>query len=208
MVSKAIGNECNNRIKRKGGVKKGRIFVVSAPSGSGKTTICKKVLKKTRSLVLSISMTTRRPRPGERNRKDYYYVSRESFKKQIKKDNLLEWAENFGYFYGTPKRFVLAKIKEDKDVLLSIDVKGAMQIKRKFPKSVLIFIKPPSLKELSRRLKTRNTDRGAEIARRLKIAKKELKALPRYNYVIVNKKLGDAVKKVISVIKKERKKGG
>lgn len=185
--------------------KLGRVFVLSAPSGSGKTTIWEKASKKIKGISSSVSMTTRRPRKNEKNKKDYYYVSRDHFKKEIKKGNLLEWEENFGHFYGTPKKFVLEKIKRGKDILLSIDVKGAMQVRKKFPKSVLIFVKPPSMKELSKRLKGRATDCGDEIKTRLKIAKKELKYAPKYNYVVINDKLGKATKEVVSIIKKERK---
>ena len=186
-------------------MKKGRIFVVSAPSGSGKTTICKKVLRRTKNLTPSISFTTRKPRRGEKNKKDYRYLSEKAFKKEIKKGNLLEWEKNFGYLYGTPKDRALQKLKNGKDLLLSIDVKGAKVVKKKFPESVLIFIKPPSIKELARRLKSRNTDRDAEIARRLKLAKKELKSASRYDHEVLNKNLETAVKKVVSIIKKERK---
>ncbi|NQU95682.1 MAG: guanylate kinase [Candidatus Omnitrophica bacterium] len=186
-------------------MKNGRIFVISAPSGSGKTTICKKVLKKVKSLTPSVSVTTRRPRKGEKNKRDYYYVSRRSFKEKIKKGSLLEWEENFGYFYGTPKRFAIAELKKGKNLLLSIDVKGAMQVKKKFPESTLIFIRPPSFKELSRRLTSRNTDKPREIARRLKIAKAELKFMPKYNYAVTNDKLENAILKVVSIIKKESK---
>lgn len=186
---------------------KGRIFVVSAPSGCGKTTVCKRVLKKVTNLTPSVSATTRPPRRGEKNKKDYYFLSREAFKKEIKKGALLEWEENFGQLYGTPKRFVLGKIKKGKNLLLSIDVKGAMQVKKKFTDGVFIFVKPPSLKELSRRLKNRHTDGRAEIKRRLKIAKKELGFAPRYDYIVINKNLGKAVSRIISIIKKEAKIG-
>lgn len=184
--------------------KKGRVFVISAPSGCGKTTIQKMVLKKTKNLFPSVSLTTRSPRRGEKNKKDYHYLPRDAFEKEIEKGNLLEWEENFGHLYGTPRRFVLEKIKKGKDVLLSIDVKGAMSIKKKFPESVLIFIKPPSTTELSRRLKGRNTDKSAEIEDRLKIAKNELACAPRYDYVVINKELRKAVDKVTSIIEKER----
>jgi len=186
-------------------MKKGRIFVVSAPSGCGKTTICGKVLRRIRLLVPSVSVTTRPRRPSEKSKKDYYYISRESFKNEIKKGNLLEWEENFGHFYGTPKRFAQKKIEEGKNILLSIDVKGARKIRKKFPESILIFIKPPSLRELSRRLKRRQTDRQREIGKRLGMARKELKAAPKYNYIVVNNKLENAVNEVISIIKKELK---
>ena len=183
--------------------KKGRIFVVSAPSGSGKTTICTRVLARIKSLASAVSATTRPPRRGEKNRKDYHYISPGSFRKKIKAKGFLEWEKNFDYYYGTPKRFVLGKLKKQKDVLLSIDVKGAMHIKKKFPESVLIFIKPPSMNELSRRLKTRNTDPNTEITKRLKIAKRELAFMSRYDHVVVNDNLRKAVNKVIDIIKKE-----
>ena len=184
-------------------MKKGRIFVVSAPSGCGKTTVCKRVLRRVKKLTSSVSMTTRKRRRGEKNKKDYYYVSHEAFRKEIKKRNFLEWKKNFKNFYGTPKHFVLNNIKKGKSVLLSIDVKGAMQVKKKLPQSVFIFLKPPSMKELSRRLRLRNTDGHTEITNRLKIAKKEMKYIPKYNYVVVNKNLKEAVNKIVSIIKKE-----
>ncbi|MGB2705955.1 MAG: guanylate kinase [Candidatus Omnitrophota bacterium] len=186
-------------------MRKGRIFVVSAPSGCGKTTICKRVLKRVKNLAPSVSATTRRSRRGEKNKKDYYFISRERFKKEIKKGNFLEWEENFGHLYGTPKRPVLKKTREGKNLLLSIDVKGAMQVKKKFPDAIFIFIKPPSLKELSCRLKNRHTDRDAEIKTRLKIAKKELEDASKYNYIAVNDKLENAVNKVVSIINREVK---
>jgi len=186
-------------------MKKGRIFVISAPSGCGKTTICERVSKRVKSLVSSTSVTTRPPRPGENRGKEYNYISRRFFEKEIKKGNLLEWEENFGYLYGTPKHFVQEALKKGKNLLLSVDVKGAMNVKKIFPEATLIFIKPPSMAELARRLKSRNTDADTEIGNRLKIAKKELKFAPRYNYIIVNKKLEDAVNKVVSIIKKKTK---
>jgi len=185
-------------------MRKGRLFVISAPSGSGKTTICKKVLKKVKGLVPSVSFTTRAPRKGEKDKKDYYYLSEADFKKEIKNRNLLEWEKNFGYLYGTSKRFVLDKMKSGADVLLSIDVKGAMRVRKKIPRTVLIFVKPPSMKELSRRLKGRNSDTDAEIAARLGLAKDELNYAPKYDYEVVNKKLEKAVRKIAVIIEKER----
>jgi len=188
--------------------KKGLIFVVSAPSGGGKTTICRKVLKKVKGLTPSVSATTRRARPGEKHKKDYHYLPENAFKKAIKDRKFLEWEKNFGYLYGTPKKNILDKIKKGEDVILSIDVKGAMNIKKKFPESILIFIKPPSFKELLRRLKSRNTDDDTEIKKRIKIAKRELRFSPKYDYVVVNKKLESAIARVASIIKKERKRKG
>lgn len=182
---------------------KGRIFIVSAPSGCGKTTICERVLKRAKGLARSVSATTRPPRRDEKKDTDYHYASPASFGRGIKKGRFLEWEKNFGHFYGTPKRFVLDSIKKGNNVLLSIDVKGAMKIRKKFPASVLIFIKPPSMKELARRLRGRRTDGGSEIAKRLKIAKKELKMAEKYDYTVVNRNLKSAVKEILSIIKKE-----
>ncbi|MFH1594700.1 MAG: guanylate kinase [Candidatus Omnitrophota bacterium] len=183
---------------------RGRIFVVSAPSGSGKTTICKGVLKRLKGIAPSVSVTTRDPRHGEKSGKDYHYTSERSFKADIKKGNFLEWEKNFNYFYGTPKKYALNKIEKGIDLLLSIDVKGAMTVRKMFTDSVLIFIKTPSLRELSRRLRARKTDKEGEIANRIKAAKKELKFAPQYDYLVINNKLEDAVDEVISIIKKER----
>ena len=184
-------------------MRKGLIFIVSAPSGSGKTTICNRVLEEVDNLEHSVSLTTRKPRAGERNKKDYHYTSPESFKEEIKKGNLLEWEKNFGYSYGTPKSFVLETIKKGKDVLLNIDVRGARQVKKAFPESILIFIKPPSFEELARRLRTRNTDESCEIEKRLKLAEEELKAESEYDHVVVNEKLEEAINEIIFIIKKE-----
>ncbi|MCQ9206914.1 MAG: guanylate kinase [Omnitrophica bacterium] len=185
-------------------MKKGRIFVISAPSGSGKTTICKKVLEQVKNITPSVSFTTRSPRKGEKNKEDYHYLPEKEFKEEVRRDNVLEWEENFGYLYGTPKRPVLEKLEEGKDVLLSIDVKGAREIKKKFPKSILIFIKPPSIEELRRRLKVRNTDDENEIAKRLEFAKDELSHIREYDYVVANDELTRAVREVISIIETER----
>ena len=185
--------------------KKGCVFVISAPSGSGKTTIASRALRKLKNIAPSVSLTTRRPRSGESDKKDYHYVSKDEFKKAVRKNRLLEWASNYGYYYGTPKRPVFDKTKKGKDVLLRIDVKGAMQVKRKIPQSVLIFVKPPSMAELKRRLEGRKSDAKSEIKKRLKIAGKEPSYIPRYDYVITNDKLENAAKKLVSLIKKERK---
>lgn len=184
-------------------MKKGRFFIISAPSGCGKSTICEEVLRSVKGLKSSISATTRKPRPGEKNKKNYYYISREAFEKEIKKGSFLEWEENFGHFYGTPKCYALKEIKKGKNLLLNIDVKGAVCLKKKFPGAVLIFIKPPSLKELSRRLNNRNSDKGIEIATRLKVAKKELMYTLKYDYVVVNENLETAVAEVVAIIKKK-----
>ena len=182
--------------------KTGKIFVISAPSGCGKTTLLKQLLKdKQLCLVHSISMTSRSPREDERNGVDYHFVSERDFRKKIKKDEFLEWEENFGNLYGTPKDFIESAFKGKKNVLLSIDVKGAMNIRKVYHKeTVLIFIVPPSLTELEERLKKRRTDDAYVISERLRIAREEMAYKERYDYLVVNDNLNNAyewLKKII-----------
>ena len=184
--------------------RKGKIFVISAPSGSGKTTLAKKLVKKDRNLVQSVSMTTRRPRNGEKQDKDYRFVSDKKFKGLIKEKKFLEWAINFGNFYGTPRRFVEQAARKGKDTILSIDVQGAMQVKKTCPGAVFIFIAPPSIKELRKRLRKRNTEGVSTINERLKVAKKELTYKHRYDYVVVNDSITKALRKLKTIIAKER----
>ena len=138
---------------------KAKLFIVSAPSGSGKTTLCRKLLGSGLGLVDSVSMTTRLPRPGEKNGEDYIFVTDALFRREIKKDGFLEYEENFGHLYGTPKAFIEKNIRKGTSVLLNIDVKGAMKVRRAYPAaSVLIFVLPPSIKELKKRLQLRRAD--------------------------------------------------
>ncbi len=167
--------------------KKGRLFVVSAPSGAGKTTLCEKIVKRVPGVVQSVSMTTRPKRPGEKDGRDYFFVSVEEFKKRLKNKEFLEYAKVFDNYYGTPRGFVESNLNKNKDVLLTIDVQGAMQIKKTFKKDcVFIFILPPSIKHLRTRLQKRKTDTTTQINQRLKVAKKELAFLKYYDYEVVN----------------------
>ena len=184
--------------------KKGKIFVVSAPSGSGKTTLCTALAGRSRKITQSVSMTTRPPRRGEKNGRDYYFVTEREFRKDIEKGRFLEWDRNFGNFYGTPRRHVEDSLKKGKDVILSIDVKGAMQVKKSCPEAVFIFIKPPTFSELKKRLKKRNTEREASISERLEVAKKEMAYASKYNYVIVNDSLSKATKRLKYILESER----
>ena len=181
-----------------------KIFVVSAPSGCGKTTLCNKLLEDGLGLANSVSITTRLPRPGEKRNADYRFVSRARFLRMLKKDAFLEHEENFGNLYGTPRAFVERNLAKGTHVLLSIDVKGAMKIRRAYPKnSVLIFILPPSIKTLKTRLHLRKTDAPEEVRRRLALAKKEMAYKDRYDYRIVNDKLDDAYKTLKRIVLKE-----
>jgi len=183
----------------------GRIFVVSAPSGSGKTTLCRRLLKKCRNLVFTTPITTRRLRPGETNRRDYTSVSEKQFKKYRRQGTFLEWAKVFGNLYGTPKAFVDRTLKDGKDVLLVIDVQGAFKVKKARPSAVLIFILPPSMKELQKRLRKRNLDDPTQIALRLKIARAEISRAKDYDHVVLNDDLAKAVNKLKAIIDSYRK---
>ncbi|WP_343214952.1 guanylate kinase [Desulfurobacterium sp.] len=183
---------------------KGLLIVISAPSGTGKTTLVNMLMRSFPQIEFSISCTTRKPRPGEVDGKDYYFISLEEFEKKIEKNELLEWAEVYGNFYGTPKDKVLKALNEGKDVLLDIDTQGALQVKKNYPEAVLIFILPPSLKELERRLRSRGTEDEETIEKRLLIARRELSLATRYDYIIINDRLQEAFEKLKSIVTAER----
>jgi guanylate kinase len=186
-------------------IKRGKIFVISAPSGCGKTTLLKKLLKeKALKLAHSISMTSRPQRTDEKNGVDYYFVSKKAFEEKVENGELLEWEENFGHLYGTPREFVENAMRTGKNVLLSIDVKGAMNIRKAYPeRSTLIFILPPSFKELEKRLRKRKTDESYVISNRLKIARDEMAYSSHYDHTVVNDNLGLAYKKLRAVIRSD-----
>ncbi|OGW94319.1 MAG: guanylate kinase [Omnitrophica bacterium RIFCSPLOWO2_12_FULL_45_13] len=180
---------------------KGKVFVISAPSGCGKTTLCKKLLDDNLKLARSISVTTRSARKGEKKGVDYRFVSPAEFIAMIDKKEFLEYEENFGYLYGTPKKFVEDLLNSGKNVLLSIDVKGAMNVRKLYPKeSVLIFILPPSIEALKKRLEERSSDAAHSILNRLKISRKEIAYKNRYDYTVVNDRLDTAYKKLKNII--------
>ena len=186
------------------GRKGGRLFIISAPSGCGKTTLAKRLLGDDLGLVRSISMTTRPPRSGEKDGIDYRFVSKKEFEDTIRKREFLEYEENFGHLYGTPKSFVKEKLEKNGFVLLTIDVKGALKVKKVYPKeSVLIFILPPSINTLKRRLQSRMADSKPTIAARLKLAKRELSYKDRYDYRIVNDRLDSAYRRLKKIIASE-----
>jgi guanylate kinase len=183
---------------------KAKLFVISAPSGCGKTTLCKKLLEDDLGLVGSVSMTTRRARRGERDRADYRFVSLKTFQNAVKNNGFLEYEENFGHLYGTPRRPVGENLKKGRAVLLSIDVKGAMKVRRAYPESsVLVFIMPPSLGALKKRLEARHSDDPASISTRLALAKREMSYRPKYDYVVVNDSLDGAYRRLKRIIKAE-----
>lgn len=181
-------------------MKKGRLFVVSGPSGTGKGTICKELIKDEK-IRLSVSMTTRSPREGEEHGKSYFFATKEEFLQKIDADGFLEYAEVFGNYYGTPKMEVLELIDEGIDVLLEIDVQGALQIKEVYPEAVLVFILPPSMEELRKRLSGRGTETPEVVERRLGKAAHEISFAAQYDYAVINDQLEEAVENVRTVIK-------
>lgn len=182
---------------------KGILFVLSAPAGCGKDTILEQALQQAENLHYSVSATTRAIRPGERDGVSYFFKNRDEFISMINDDELLEYTEYCGNFYGTPKKAVTDQLEAGKNVVLKIEIEGAANIKKIFPDAVLIFILPPSLKELDRRLHKRGTEDEETIKRRLETAKKEISAAYSYDYAIVNGELDLAVKNLLTVVEAE-----
>jgi len=184
--------------------KRGHLFIISAPSGAGKTTLVKAVLEQLPDILYSISYTTRKPRADERNGIDYHFVSKQDFKKGIKKGQWAEWAEVYGNYYGTSAEFIEKSLSTGKDILLDIDVQGTLQILKHYPDSVTIFILPPSMDTLKKRLEMRATDSKAVIEKRLVNARKEMAQKKMYRYTIVNDKLPAAIEELSAIFKKYR----
>lgn len=178
----------------------GMLVVVSGPAGVGKGTLCRALFAQWSGLEYSVSVTTRSPRPGETEGKEYYFRSREEFSKMIEKNEFLEWAEFCGNFYGTPRFHVESILKRNKTILLEIEIQGAKQVKEQFPEGVFIFIVPPSLKALSERLHGRGTETEEIIQRRLSKAVQELDNIIDYDYVVENDEVNAAVEKLKSII--------
>ena len=180
---------------------KGKVFVLSAPSGTGKSTIVKRLMRKNLHIKRSVSYTTRLPRKGETDKKDYFFITPSEFKRKIKKGFFVEWAVVHGHYYGTSHSFINKVIKGGGKLLLLIDTQGAFQIRRKYARnSTLIFILPPSMKELEKRLRKRRTETAETIFHRLQTAKKEIRKIKYYDYVVVNDKLEKAVREIKNLI--------
>ena len=171
----------------------GLLIVISGFSGSGKGTILKRLLRDYDEYVFSVSMTTRAPRDGEVDGKDYFFVTREEFEKTIKEDGFVEYAEYCGNYYGTPKAYVEEQLKKGKSVILDIEVQGAMQIKEKFPDALMVFVAPPSIDVLLQRLRARGTETEEVIQKRLLRAKEEVERIDKYEYLVINDDLDTAV---------------
>lgn len=182
----------------------GNLYVVAAPSGAGKTTLVSLLLERESAVQLSISTTTRAPRPGEQNGREYHFVAVDAFRGMISRNEFLEWAEVHGNFYGTSKRWIEEQLAAERDVLLEIDWQGAQQVKKLFPEAISIFILPPSMDELRRRLVGRGTDAADVIERRLAAAEAEMRHVGEFDYVIINAQLDHALEDLRAVIRASR----
>ncbi len=183
---------------------KGLLIVVSGPSGAGKDTICQKLIKENSNIWMSVSMTTRKPRPLEKDGVDYFFVSSEEFENKINDNTFLEYASYNDNYYGTPKDKVEEKLNEGKDVILVIDINGAINIKKIIPSALFIFIMPPDMETLKNRLIGRKTESKDKVVKRFITAYNEVNNYKKYNYVVVNDKIEDAVNKVKSIIQSEK----
>jgi guanylate kinase len=184
--------------------RRGILFIISAPSGTGKTTLCKQLAANLPGLWHSISYTTRKPRPGEEHGRDYYFVEEPTFQEMIARNDFVEWAHVYGHLYGTPWKSLTEKIDQGVDVLLEIDVQGAMQIKKRFEDSVSIFILPPSMTVLRSRLQTRASDTPEEIQQRLHKVKEEVWSFREYAYIVRNEDLDLSLRDLESIFWSER----
>jgi guanylate kinase len=182
--------------------RKGRIIAISAPSGSGKTTIVRKVLKDIPELVFSVSATTRKRRKEEKEGADYYFISENEFKKKIDNNEFIEWEKFYDYYYGTYKNIIDNAVSDGKTIILEVDVKGALSLKKIYPDAVLIYIVPPSFDELVNRLVKRKTEDEADLQKRIDRAKMELELKDEFDYFVDNTELEKAVIETESLIKK------
>lgn len=184
----------------------GLLVVISGPSGAGKGTICRSLTENAKDLELSVSATTRAPRTGEIEGKNYYFIDIEEFKKRVENGEFLEYANVYDNYYGTPKEKVIEKLQTGRTVILEIDIQGALKVKKAHPEGVFIFVVPPSIDELQKRIITRATDTIEVIGKRMKCVKDELNYATEYDYVVMNDSLEEAVSKIRSIIDVEKMK--
>ena len=179
---------------------KGILIVVSGFSGVGTGTLMKQLVHSYDNYALSVSMTTRQPRPGETDGKEYFFVSKENFEKKIEEKGLIEYACYCGNYYGTPKEYVEKQLEKGKDVILEIEIQGALKVKEQFPTALLLFVMPPSAQELKRRLEGRGTETKEVIDKRLKRASEEAEGIENYDFIVINDKLEECVKEMHGLI--------
>lgn len=184
--------------------RRGLLFVVSAPSGAGKTTLCKEIISVVSGIRHSISCTTRKPRPGEVHGREYFFVDERVFQDMVERNEFAEWAPVYGHMYGTPRAALTEMMEQGVDVLLEIDTQGAMQIKKRFEDGVYIYILPPSIDALRERLQHRGGDSPDEIQRRLQKAREEVWSYREYSYIVRNDDMKQALKELESIILAER----
>lgn len=182
---------------------KGILVVVSGFSGAGKGTVMKELLRRYDNYALSVSVTTREPRPGEEDGREYFFRTKEEFEELIRRDALIEYAGYVENYYGTPRSYVEEKLAEGRDVILEIEIQGAMKIKEKIPEALLVFVTPPSVEELKNRLEGRGTEPADVIASRLKRAGEEAEGMDAYDYILVNDKLEECVERMHEIIQSE-----
>lgn len=183
---------------------KGLLIVISGPSGAGKGTICKRFMERNKNVALSVSATTRSPRNGEVEGVNYYFMSKEKFKEKINDNDFLEYAEVYDNYYGTPKSNVQEMLDSGKDVILEIDIQGALKVKENSEEGVFIFILPPSMEELKQRIINRGSETQESLMKRFKSAYKEINFVSRYNYAVVNDEVEIAVEKLEAIICAEK----
>ncbi|MCI6921166.1 MAG: guanylate kinase [Lachnospiraceae bacterium] len=180
--------------------RKGILIVVSGFSGAGKGTLMKKLMEEYDNYALSISMTTRNPRPGEEDGREYFFVTKEQFEEKIGQDGLIEYANYCGNYYGTPRAYVEQQLEAGKDVILEIEIQGALKIREKFPTALQLFVMPPSAKELRRRLIGRGTETQEVIDQRMHRAMEEAQGIEQYDYIVINDQLEECVKELHAII--------
>lgn len=185
-------------------MKKGLLIVVSGPSGVGKGTVCKALIEKKKDIFLSVSATTRSPREGEREGINYYYLSAKDFSERISKGGFLEYARYVDNYYGTPKEEVFQKLEQGIDVLLEIELQGALQVKETCPEALFVFLLPPDMKVLQERIVNRGTEDEKTIEKRMLQAREELKYIEKYDYMVINEKLQRAVEETLCIIEAEK----